>query len=191
MNGLEDKTAEEQSVNNTTSGFAALFDWIEALVSALFVVILVFVFVGRIIGVDGHSMEQTLHHHDSIIISNVGYTPKQGDIVVLTKESFLESPIVKRVIAVEGQVIDIDFEAGKVYVDNELMDEPYINELTHDYERMDFPLTVPEHSVFVMGDNRNESTDSRSPRLGTVDRRYILGHAVFRIFPFNRIGRIR
>ena len=121
-----------------------------------------------------------------------------GDVVVLRKESFLEEPIVKRVIATEGQIVDIDFLTGSVYVDGVLLKEDYINELTFTEEGMAFPLVVPEGSIFVMGDNRNHSNDSRDSRLGTVDTRYVIGRAVLLAFPgpdsvtgerdFGRIG---
>ena len=110
-----------------------------------------------------------------------GYEP--GDIVVLRKESFLPTPIVKRVVAVEGQVVDIDFSSGTVFVDGQRLHEDYINEQTFKNDGTAFPLTVPEGSVFVMGDNRNHSNDSRDVRLGTVDTRYIIGRAVFLAFP--------
>ncbi len=167
-----------------------IFDWIEALVTALCVVIILFVFFMRIIGVDGQSMYPTLHDRDTIIISNLFYEPKQGDIVVLTKSSFMEKPIVKRIIAVGGQTVDINFDTNEVFVDGELQYEPYINEPTALSEGTQFPLTVPDGSVFVMGDNRNNSTDSRDKRLGVVDNRYILGRVLFRVFPFNRMGKI-
>ncbi|MDP4108435.1 MAG: signal peptidase I [Bacillota bacterium] len=167
-----------------------IFDWIEALVTALCFVIILFVFFMRIIGVDGQSMFPTLHDRDTIIITNMFYTPKQGDIVVLTKSSFMDKPIVKRVIAVGGQKVDIDFDKHKVYVDGKALDEPYINEPTALSEGTQFPLIVPKGSIFVMGDNRNNSTDSRDSRLGVVDDRYILGHALFRILPVKRFGKI-
>ena len=120
--------------------------------------------------------------------------------VVLRKDTFLEEPIVKRVIATEGQTVDIDFVSGAVYVDGELLEEDYINEPTYVEEGTEFPLTVPEGSIFVMGDNRNHSSDSRSSDLGTVDTRYVIGKAVFLLFPgadeatgqrdFGRIGPI-
>ena len=108
---------------------------------------------------------------------------ERGDIVVLRKESFLPTPIVKRVIAVEGQVVDVDFASGTVFVDGTPLQEGYTRERTFTAEGTEFPLTVPEGCVFVMGDNRNNSTDSRDPRLGTVDTRYIIGRAVFLAFP--------
>ena len=177
-----------------------LYEWMQALVCSVLVVVLLFTFVVRLIGVDGHSMVPTLQDGDRLLVLNsILYDDYQyGDIVVLRKESFLAEPIVKRVIATGGQTGDIDFETGSVYVDGELLKEDYINELTFLEEGTEFPLTVPEGSIFVMGDNRNNSNDSRDYRLGTVDTRYVIGKAVFLAFPgtdestgerdFGRIG---
>lgn len=162
-----------------------LYEWVQALVFSVLSVVLAFTFGARLIGVDGHSMLPTLQDGDRLLVLNGflcgGYEP--GDIVVLRKESFLPTPIVKRVVATEGQVVDIDFGSGIVYVDGQRLHEDYINELTFTPEGTEFPLTVPENSVFVMGDNRNNSTDSRSSQLGAIDRRYIIGRAVFLLFP--------
>lgn len=166
------------------------FEWGEALVVSLTAIILLFTFVVRLIGVDGSSMYPTLHDRDKVFMSNLFYTPAKGDIVVLTKESFIEGPIVKRIIATEGDTVDIDFMTGTVTVNGEVLDEPYINEPTYTAIDMTFPQTVPEGCVFVMGDNRNKSSDSRDTRLGMVDERYILGHVLVRILPFDRIGAI-
>ena len=164
------------------------FDWIQTIVTALVVCILLFVFVGRTVGVIGPSMQQTLIQGDRLIISNLFYTPKYGDIVVLRKDSFKDEPIIKRVIATEGQTVDIDFEAGLVYVDGTALNEPYTNTPTNVREDFEGPVTVPEGCVFVMGDNRNQSTDSRTASIGCVDTRYIIGKAVFRITPFSKFG---
>ena len=99
-----------------------------------------------------------------------------------------DKPIVKRVIAMEGQTVDINFDTGEVFVDGVLQDEPYINEPTYRDNGTQFPLTVPENCIFVMGDNRNHSTDSRDPRIGCVDQRYVLGKALQIVMPFKRIG---
>ena len=179
-----------------------LYEWTQALVCSVLAVVLLFTFVVRLIGVDGHSMVPTLQDGDRLLVLNSLWDSdyEYGDIVVLRKESFLEEPIVKRVIATEGQTVDIDFAAGDVYVDGELLEEDYINEPTYVDEGTQFPLTVPEGSIFVMGDNRNHSSDSRSSDLGTVDTRYVIGKAVFLLFPgadegtarrdFGRIGPI-
>ena len=176
------------------------YEWVQALVCSVLAVVVLFTFVIRLIGVDGHSMVPTLQDGDRLLVLNsMLYDDyKYGDIVVLRKDTFLEEPIVKRVIATEGQTVDIDFSSGSVYVDGVLLKEEYINELTFLEEGTEFPLTVPEGSVFVMGDNRNHSSDSRDSRLGTVDTRYVIGKAVFLAFPgpdaytgersFKRIG---
>ena len=161
------------------------YEWVQALVCSVLAVVVLFTFGVRLIGVDGHSMVPTLQDGDRLLVLNSmlcgGYEP--GDIVVLRKESFLPTPIVKRVIAVGGQVVDIDFGSGSVFVDGKRLQEDYICEPTLTMEGTAFPLTVPEGCVFVMGDNRNASTDSRDARLGTVDRRYIIGRAVFLALP--------
>ena len=167
-----------------------MLEWVQALVHALVFCILVFTFVGRTVGVIGPSMQQTLIQGDRLIISKLFYTPKYGDIVVLRKEAYANYPIIKRVIATEGQRVDIDFVNGIVYVDGEALDEPYINEPTYEAEDFNGEITVPEGCVFVMGDNRNRSTDSRTRSIGCVDTRYIVGKALFRITPLNKFGSI-
>lgn len=179
-----------------------LYEWVQALVCSVLAVVLLFTFVIRLIGVDGHSMVPTLQNGDRLLVLNsmLDDDYEYGDIVVLRKDSFLADPIVKRVIATEGQTVDIDFGTGSVYVDGALLKEDYINELTFLEEGTEFPLTVPQDSIFVMGDNRNHSSDSRDSRLGTVDNRYVIGKAVFLAFPgydqyggerdFGRIGGI-
>lgn len=162
-----------------------MYEWVQALVCSVLAVVLVFTFGARLIGVDGHSMVPTLQDGDRLLVLNSmlcgGYEP--GDIVVLRKESFLPTPIVKRVVATAGQVVDIDFTSGTVFVDGKPLQEDYISERTFTAEGTAFPLTVPKGSVFVLGDNRNNSTDSRDARLGTVDERYIIGRAVYLAFP--------
>ena len=189
------ETKEEQKIPGRD-----LYEWVQALVCSVLAVVVIITFGVRLIGVDGHSMVPTLQHGDRLLVLNsMFYDDYQyGDIVILTKETFLSAPIVKRVIAVGGQTVDIDFESGSVYVDGKLLNEPYINELTFQEEGVEFPVVVPEGSIFVMGDNRNHSDDSRNSRLGTVDTRYVIGKAVFLAFPgpdvrteerdFGRIG---
>ena len=178
-----------------------LYEWVQSLVGSVLVVVAIFTFVIRMMGVDGHSMLNTLQHGDRLLVVNsmLYHDYKYGDIVILRKDGvFDDDPIVKRVIAVEGQTVDIDFAEGIVYVDGEALEEDYIREPTYIAEGTEFPLTVPEGSIFVMGDNRNGSSDSRDYRLGTVDTRYVIGKAAFLIFPgpdyetekrdFKRIG---
>lgn len=167
-----------------------LFDWGEALLISLTTVILVFVFGIRIIGVQGSSMLPTLNDSDQLLVSNLFYTPEKGDIVILTKESFMNSPIVKRVIATEGDTVDIDFETGEVSVNGEILQEDYIADITTTHYDVTFPQVVPEGCIFVMGDNRNHSTDSRYGGLGMVDTRYVIGKVLARVFPFDDIGTV-
>jgi len=161
-----------------------LYDWIQCIVTAIICGVLIFVFVGRTIGVDGRSMLQTLKHNDRVVISNLFYTPGNGDIVVFQSPSDqFEYPLVKRVIATANQTVDINFETGEVFIDGIVLNEPYINTLTtssHDFRE---PVTVPRGYVFVMGDNRNSSTDSRDNVVGLVDTRYILGKVLFVLIP--------
>jgi len=165
----------------------SLFDWMEAMVWALSAVIFVFTFLFHTNTVEGRSMLPTLVENDRLLITHVGYTPKAGDVVIISKESFRPYPVVKRIIATEGQTVDIDFSAGEVYVDGAKLDEDYVKCPTNLSYDVTFPLTVPENCVFVMGDNRNESDDSRDSDLGCVDVRYIQGHAVACFWPLNRI----
>lgn len=169
---------------------STLFDWAEAFMISLTVVILFFVFCARLIGVQGSSMVPTLEEGDQLLVSDIYGELEYGDIVVLTKEQFLNVPIVKRVIATEGDVVDIDFEQGIVSVNGQILDEPYIAEPTYDQADMQFPQTVPEDCIFVLGDNRNASSDSRVASLGMVDTRYVIGKVVVRIFPFDKIGTV-
>ena len=182
--------AEELSAGDSLK--MDLYFWLQALVMALVILILAFTLVGRIIGVDGHSMEPTLHHGDMLILQSIGYEPRQGDVVVLTKPfGSVTSPIVKRIIAVGGQTVEIDYNAGTVTVDGVVLDEPYINEVMMElsYENIT-SVTVPEGSIFVMGDNRNHSSDSRDVDLGVVDNRYVLGRALWVLLPFGDFGAI-
>lgn len=176
-----------------------LYDWLQCIVAAILCGILIFVFVGRVIGVDGNSMLNTLKDTDKVIMSNLFYTPKYGDIVVLKTENFGDTPLVKRVIATEGQTIDIDFSTGDVSIDGRVIVEDYIRELTMTQLDFNGPVTVPKGCVFVMGDNRNASTDSRDELVGMVDTRQILGKVLFILIPgkneddsrsWNRIGSV-
>ena len=161
-----------------------LYDWLQCIVTAIICGVLIFIFLGRTIGVDGRSMVQTLHHSDRVIISNLFYTPDNGDIIVFQSPSDqFEFPLVKRVIAIANETVNIDFENGYVFVDGVVLYEPYISAVTtarHDFKD---PVTVPPGFVFVMGDNRNSSTDSRDISVGLVDTRYILGKVLLILIP--------
>lgn len=182
---------EQEELSSGDSLKLDLYFWLQALVLALVALILLFTFVGRIIGVDGSSMYPTLHHGDMLLLQSVGYEPKQGDVVVLTKAfRDVDGPIVKRVIAVGGQTVDIDYDAGTVAVDGQVLDEPYILEemlWPSSSHMQETHFEVPEDSIFVMGDNRNGSTDSRHSGVGSVHRDCLLGRAVAVIWPLDHL----
>lgn len=167
-----------------------VYDWLECIVTALVFCVLLFVFVVRLVDVVGTSMVPTLQDNDKMIVSNLMYTPKKGDIIVFKKTEFRDEALVKRVIATAGQTVDIDFNRGIVYVDGQAQSEPYIAELT--MNQIDFvgPQTVPTGCVFVMGDNRNKSTDSRDSRIGMVDTRLVIGKVYITVFPFSDFGSV-
>lgn len=189
-----------------------VIEWLDIVSTAVIAVVIIFCFIFRVATIDGNSMNKTLNGGDvvngvpadKVIITNFGYTPEQGDIVVISRnvENSVESqatgqgPIIKRVIAVGGQTVDIK-DDGRVYVDGVALEESdYIGKGTKTSKiegGVEFPLSIPEGYIFVLGDNRADSLDSRYTRIGEnglIDTRYVLGHAVFRIFPFDRIGRL-
>ena len=178
-----------------TAGWAGdLFTWLQALTFALVIIMIVFTFFARIIGVDGHSMEPTLQDRDMLLLQCAGYEPRQGDVVVLHKSfSTTGEPIVKRVIAVGGQSVHIDYDTSTVYVDGEPVDDSYLGEPMVQPGSSTMQGTdwdIPEGSVFVMGDNRNNSSDSRAESLGPVENQYVLGRALVVLFPFSHFGSI-
>ena len=181
---------EPAAVPAVGKGRRETYDWVQCVVAALLICILAFVFFIRLIGVDGISMMPTLQNGKRVFISNLMYEPKYGDIVVVQTDSFGEDPIIKRVIATGGQTVSIDFSAGVVSVDGVALDEPYTAEPT--YNQLDFtgPVQVPEGYVFVMGDNRNHSNDSRDSRIGLISEQEILGRVLFRLFPLNEFGKV-
>lgn len=166
-----------------------VFAWIECLVVALLCFVFITLFIGRVTGVDGSSMYPTLEDGDRVVVSTISFSPEDGDIVIFSSEYF-DEPLVKRVIATEGQTVDIVPQIGKVIVDNVIVEEDYINEDTHIIYDVEFPVTVPEGCLFVMGDNRNFSTDSRSSRVGMVDSRSVLGKVYAVIAPLGNLGKV-
>lgn len=178
----------QPSLNKNSGITSEAYDWAESIVFALAIVVTIFTFLIRPVGVIGTSMLNTLHNGDKVVICNINYTPKQGDIVVLSTEA-VTTPIIKRVIAVGGQTVKIDYEKNKVYVDNKEYDAPIREKMLPEGDAT-YPLKVKPGYVFVMGDNRNDSLDSRFNQIGQVNVKNIIGHAVFRIMPFNTFGRL-
>lgn len=180
---MPDEKKEEELREQPERG---LYEWAQALVCSVLAAVMVFAFGARVVGVSGGSMRETLQNGDLLLVVNRGLCGdfERGDVVIAAKSSFENGePIVKRVIATEGQTVDVDFDNGTVSVDGQILEEPYIREATYLSEGMEFPLTVPEGCVFLLGDNRNGSRDSRDPELGAVDERCLIGRAVFLLLP--------
>ena len=169
-----------------TEGSGSVLEYLHDVVYILALILVVFTFCVRVVIVSGSSMFSTLVDGDYLLLLNRPLCGEleQGDIVVASMERFKDGePIVKRVVATEGQTVDIDFRAGIVYVDGVALEEEYIYTPTHLAEGMEFPLVVEEGCLFLMGDNRGDSRDSRAPEIGLVDEREILGRAVFLLMP--------
>lgn len=166
---------------------SVLYCWAQSLIIAVVTVVLLFTFGVRLIGVSGPSMQDTLYTGDQLLVLNAMFCDfKAGDVVVIndhTAQGTLNETLVKRIVAMGGQTVDIDFSKGIVYVDGAALDEPYIKEPTYSDEGMTFPLTLAEDEVFVMGDNRNHSTDSRDARLGPVKVGCLQGKALLLMMP--------
>lgn len=196
----EKRNTKERKLNWKQLIVLYLHDWLFLLIA----IFLLFLLLFRVIVVSGDSMYATLWDGDYLLLlSNAFYhEPKHGDVVVISKESFDDGkPIIKRVIATEGQTVDIDFDQGIVYVDGQALQEDYTHNLTTREEGMHFPLVVEDDCIFVLGDNRGVSLDSRSPEIGQIDKREVLGKAIFLMLPgtnhneqlrdFDRVGVIQ
>ncbi len=202
------ETKEEKSNNKKFK--TELFDWLDVITIAFAVVILLFSVFFRVATIEGNSMRNTFHNGEKVVISKLGYTPKYGDVVVISRNYLSEhnktehdsQPIIKRVIATENQTVSIDFEEGVVYVDNQPLSEPYTATPTNNTvdinqaKQLEKGVTVPKGCVFVLGDNRNDSLDSRSSAMGNlgngmINEDFIIGKVFLRIFPFSAFGGIK
>lgn len=182
---------EQENQTNKFSGWQGLLECIKDVCYMLTVVVLLFTFCVRFVVVSGESMYNTLYDGDYLLLieSSLCGDFEQGDIVVAALDRFRDgAPIVKRVIATEHQTVDIDFDAGIVYVDGVALEEEYTFTPTNLSEGTQFPLVVEQGCLFLMGDNRNDSRDSRDSIIGQVDEREILGRAVFLLFPGTNHG---
>jgi signal peptidase I len=185
-NGKEKKIVSDEQPDKKKQFHLNVYDFVSIIMVAFIIIALIFTFVFRLVGVKGQSMESTLFENDWLItMEQDEYV--YGDIVVITEPNYFNEPLIKRVIATAGQIVDIDYSSSTVYVDGVALEEPYINEsfILQNNDDITFPYTVPEGHLFCMGDNRNHSTDSRSTLIGAVDERYILGRAMLRILPFG------
>ena len=197
---MEEKNLTVNENNGTADNknfFADMFDWMCSIFSAILCFIIIFALFARVITVDGESMVPTLQDQQRLIVSDMFYTPQYDDIVILYADKLVNEssggygkPIVKRVIGLPGDTIRIDFVKGVVYRNGEQLPDDYTNTPTNLPEN--FPnnqdVTVEEGKIFVLGDNRNGSKDSRSSDVGQVDMRYIMGKAYLRIWPLNALG---
>lgn len=182
---LKENLSNEKKVSK---GFLKeLYEWTQAIAIAVVLALFINQFVFSIVEVQGASMEPTLNNSERLFVFKSFYEPKNKDIIIIKSEQ-LGKYIVKRVIAVGGQTVDIDKETGEVYVNGKLQNETYVNEGTNYYvgNTQEYPLTVPEGHVFVMGDNRGNSMDSRA--LGVLENEDIMGKAIFRIWPISSFG---
>ena len=200
-NAASPEQGEAKKEPETLEGM--LYCWAQALITAVVGVVLLFTFAFRLIGVSGPSMQDTLYTGDRLLVLNAAFCDFQpGDVVVINNyNADLSDTLIKRIIAVGGQTIDIDLASSTVYVDGQPLDEPYVKGFTDTIEGTRFPLTLAEDEVFVMGDHRDYSTDSRSARLGPVKEGYLQGKAVLLLLPgtnpdlgareWDRIGLVR
>lgn len=172
-----------------------IFEWLEIFIVSVAAVFILFSFVARIAVVEGNSMYPTLSNNDKLLVRQIFYTPKQGDIIVCQSVKYgLDKPLVKRIIATEGQTVRLDRENWKIYVNGFPLDEPYIvvgEGMMVDWQYETDEIVIPKGHVFVMGDNRNNSLDSRFYNVGMIDERYIIGQVVYRFLPFDVLGPVK
>lgn len=187
----------EKNIKTASKGVRSMYEWLEEIVFALVAVILV---ISRscsdVVIRHGKSMLPNFVEGEKVVVTNLGHDIEQGTVVVVT--NVLEEPIIKRVIATEGQTVNIDYDTGTVYIDGEALNETQFgieNGITFHpydgYEALVFPQTVPKGCVFVLGDNRTVSRDSRYAEIGMIDTRHIMGEAVFTLYPFDRFGFVK
>ncbi len=190
----------EEELPKKNNFLKEVFEWVKAIAIALVVALLLRNYVMTLATVSGESMEPTLQNSDKLYVNRVAYKPQKGDVVIFEPGSDPGRPYIKRVIATEGDTLYIDFSTGDVYVNGEIIDEPYIDEPTHrsdsytdmlqllgDYSK-DKPITIKEGYFWAMGDNRNNSRDSRA--LGPIPVDELIGHATFRFWPLNNMGSV-
>lgn len=184
MNNTQVKLCKSEGIRTT-------YDWYNSFTVAICLVVLLLTFCFRLVNVQGNSMEQTLYDSDKVLVSNLFYTPKTGDVIIISHGEIYTEPLIKRVIATEGQSLKIDFETETIMVDGVVIDEPY-KYTSMDAERVTtkIPEVVPEGKIFVLGDHRAVSLDSRSQEVGLIDEKDVLGKAYYILFPFERFANI-
>lgn len=185
-----DSTDKVKIVANKSKSLTVLYDWVQCILIAFIAVVILLTFAFRMINVDGDSMLNTLTNSDKVIVSELFYTPEDGDVVVISHGAQYQRPIIKRVIATEGQTLSIDFETGEVVVDGIVIPEKYAVGETKK-GNAEIPNIIPEGKVFVMGDNREVSLDSRYEEIGLINVTDIIGKAEFVVFPFDHFGLLK
>ncbi len=167
-----------------------LLDWVVSIVVALAVALFIRQFIFTLVRVDGPSMLPTLHHNDTLYVNRFMYSPEVGDVIIFRPPNSPDTPYVKRVIATEGQEVVVDAAEQTVYVDGVALVEDYISEQLVSAGTMKYPYVVPKDHVFVLGDNRNNSRDSRDASVGAIPRKNIIGKVVFRLLPVSDFGSV-
>lgn len=184
----KEKTEKEEIAKTALSSF---FHWMSGIVAVLFVIFLVVMLFFRPVTVSGPSMEPTLHNGDRLFVYSFMYEPENGDVIVARSPDGADMPVIKRVIAKEGQVVEVDYENGTVTVDGVVLEENYISGMSKvPQNEIKYPYTVPEDRIFVMGDYRDESRDSRHKTFGCIDENTVAGKAVFRFYPFSSMTEV-
>ena len=184
----KEKTEKEEIAKTALSSF---FHWMSGIVAVLFVIFLVVMLFFRPVTVSGPSMEPTLHDGDRLFVYSFMYEPENGDVIVARSPDGADMPVIKRVIAKEGQVVEIDYENGTVTVDGVVLEENYISGMSKvPQNEIEYPYTVPADRIFVMGDYRDESRDSRHKTFGCIDENTVAGKAVFRFYPFSSMTEV-
>ena len=180
----------DENENNTHKKdkfLSSFYDFASILVTALLIVFVIFTFGFKISAISGESMENTLHNANQVVVKAIPGEIKQGDIVIISQPNAYGKVLIKRVVGVGGQTISFDPNSSKTIIDGEIIDEPYIKEpMIYSYNMM-HETKIPNYKYFVMGDNRNNSADSRDPNIGLIDERYIVGKVVFRLGDFKPI----
>ena len=186
INVQEEAVEQKPDENTKRTPAKTIVEFVSVIATSIVAIMVIFTFAFRIVGVSGPSMMNTLMNGDWLIVSAFITEPERGDIVIITQPNAYNEPIVKRVIAVGGDTIDIDFDTATVSINGKEINEPYLGSPTTDDEgAWQYPLTLKEGQVFVMGDNRQHSSDSRSPDIGLIDENYILGQVLFRFSPIS------
>lgn len=185
LSAVEEENTPNSKADNIGFAKKDLYDVIQVFLQSIIIIALLFMFVMRFSVVNGASMNPTLQDRDWLILSNIDFQKERGDVIVVSQPNEMEEVLIKRIVALEGETVDITLD-GKVTINGTVLEEPYVADAVKERGNVSFPHVVGKNCVFVMGDNRNHSTDSRYQGVGDVDVRYVVGEAKFRLFPFGK-----